>query len=794
MARPGHIYHWKHGWIPITPRAAMIKAKGRRNLAERIMRERHIPDARKGGDRRTSGPMTHATGDARKGEDRGTFVYKPGTRTRDYPDRPGQGHTAKPDVPAAKPKVAAPKKPAAPKVEPKAPTGESPRDIEATLPAGHVVRDFGAQGQAQYDGKGTLVGTVKVSSYTGHEMFDGSGEYLGAERTAGDAHRALARKHTKALEGASTDEGMRRGMGERHGKDSQEYEDAAKAEGNSIATTVGGRVETSVMKKRAWVPREDGSGRSDYKVVGHFVSGSHYHSEYGGDRSWSPIGHVYEGDDGKWHAVRTTYSPKQGKAKDVELGAHDSRKDAHAALVEKARADHAKVAKAKAAKATKETAAAAAQAEVRRERLAWVKDIAGPGGTKWEHYDIPTTGLHMEGHSMAIGSRVQSAYKAGDGTVVVIESAMDEAQTKEFMRNVTSAVERARPNLGNTPVKVYVPTHNEYMNRNQPGAFVYYGSSTVFVNPKMANGEMWDGYVRSSGGGYFMEAGNKAGKGTARTPLEYTLTHELGHVVDGTNRQTRPMDGSELVKVRNKSTGQDAGMFAKTEVQFSRANNHLLSDYGQENPAESYAEAFAQWSIGGKGHPGADRWAERFGWKESARPALRDEDEARWAARDETLARINEVEKRHLAEAEMTPAERQAAHAARNGISVAQQVRRDADTRSMLDGKLSHREWTARWGDNGSERQYAGARAMDSQTAVGGSPFDSEHSAGLARADANRTKPLSSTVKGAKEALATLPAATQARLTGGRSLDSMTSEELRAILRAAIDYAKSKKG
>jgi hypothetical protein len=41
-----------------------------------------------------------------------------------------------------------------------------------------------------------------------------------------------------------------------------------------------------------------------------------------------------------------------------------------------------------------------------------------------------------------------------------------------------------------------------------------------------------------------------------------------------------------------------------------------------------------------------------------------------------------------------------------------------------------------------------------------GSPFDSEHSAGLARADANRTKPLSSTVKGVREALATLPAAT----------------------------------
>jgi hypothetical protein len=31
VAKPGHIYHWKHGWIPITPRAAMVKAKGRRN-------------------------------------------------------------------------------------------------------------------------------------------------------------------------------------------------------------------------------------------------------------------------------------------------------------------------------------------------------------------------------------------------------------------------------------------------------------------------------------------------------------------------------------------------------------------------------------------------------------------------------------------------------------------------------------------------------------------------------------------------------------------------------------------
>jgi hypothetical protein len=494
VAKPGHIYHWKHGWIPITPRAAMVKAKGRRSTADKYMHHYHIEDKRSGGDRRTSGPMTHVTGDARKHEDRGSFVYKPGTRTRDYPDRPGSGSTtptAKPAAPKAT-KPAAPKatKPAAPKVKPATPAGESTADIQGTLPAGHVVRDYGAQGQAQYDGKGALVGRVRGPADTGGwHAIDSEQQIVGTYDTAGDAHRALAEKHTRALRGANTDAALRKAAGETHGKGSDEHVQAAKWEGNSIATTVGGRVETSVMKKRAWVTREGGSGRY-VRVVGHFVSGSHYHTEL------------------RRRALMVAHRPRlRGRRRQVDAGPHDVLARSRASQGRRAGPPRQPQGRARArwsrrpAPTTPRSQGQGRQGHQGRRRRRGL-ELPRPAASAWRGSRTSRprrdqVGALRHPHRRACTWRAAPGHRqpravrptrAGDGTVVVIENEMDEAQTKEFMRNVTSAIERARPNLGDTQVKVYVPTHNEYMNRNDPGAFVYYGSSTVYVNPKMANG------------------------------------------------------------------------------------------------------------------------------------------------------------------------------------------------------------------------------------------------------------------------------------------------------------------
>lgn len=40
-----HVYHWKHGWIPLDHAAALSKAKGNRDLAATYLRDAHSPGA-----------------------------------------------------------------------------------------------------------------------------------------------------------------------------------------------------------------------------------------------------------------------------------------------------------------------------------------------------------------------------------------------------------------------------------------------------------------------------------------------------------------------------------------------------------------------------------------------------------------------------------------------------------------------------------------------------------------------------------------------------------------------------
>lgn len=40
-----HVYHWKHGWIPLDHTAALSKAKGNRATADRMMQAAHSPGA-----------------------------------------------------------------------------------------------------------------------------------------------------------------------------------------------------------------------------------------------------------------------------------------------------------------------------------------------------------------------------------------------------------------------------------------------------------------------------------------------------------------------------------------------------------------------------------------------------------------------------------------------------------------------------------------------------------------------------------------------------------------------------
>lgn len=45
MAHPGHVYHWKHGWIPLDHAAALSKAKGDHKLAGTLLANAKSPHA-----------------------------------------------------------------------------------------------------------------------------------------------------------------------------------------------------------------------------------------------------------------------------------------------------------------------------------------------------------------------------------------------------------------------------------------------------------------------------------------------------------------------------------------------------------------------------------------------------------------------------------------------------------------------------------------------------------------------------------------------------------------------------
>lgn len=66
------VYHWKHGWIPLTRAAALSKAKGNKHAAQRYLASEHVPLERRNlrnlPDEHVSGLLQHA---AAHGDNRG---------------------------------------------------------------------------------------------------------------------------------------------------------------------------------------------------------------------------------------------------------------------------------------------------------------------------------------------------------------------------------------------------------------------------------------------------------------------------------------------------------------------------------------------------------------------------------------------------------------------------------------------------------------------------------------------------------------------------------------------------
>jgi hypothetical protein len=190
-------------------------------------------------------------------------------------------------------------------------------------------------------------------------------------------------------------------------------------------------------------------------------------------------------------------------------------------------------------------------------------------------------------------------YMAMNGHEVIIKSGHTEyggAAGAAHMASHTKAVlDRIGRTLGGTKIKFVVPTYDFMFDRNNPkGVALAYvdqlNPSVVVVNPELLNPD------RNYKTGHFHEVAEDV------HGLDYTLTHELGHTHDAINNSIFMGRGKE-------------NQILRTNDDFFHANRTGNSGYGQTNHFEAYAEAYAQWVLGGPGSSEvADAYAAQYGW------------------------------------------------------------------------------------------------------------------------------------------------------------------------------------
>jgi hypothetical protein len=506
-ARPRKPYRWRHNWIPRTPGAALVKAKGNQKLANRYMTRHGVGETgRKTAPRRDEGPYFRKTGPelrelAKKGDPDAQAELarriarkeasgkvggkRPGVPFRPGGDRPAPKAPPRPDPTPERPKTA--------RRSPQAPTGR-------TLPAGRPT--------------GTLDAAQRV-------------------REAREKYGFASPEHVRELNWQN-----------------ELWTDNA---GYSIDTK-----------------RIEGTSRPVLLDTQRRPDGTR-------------VGTVIERDPETGDVFTAPYEAKlNGKS----IGRFSSRLEAHRALDR----EHDRT---KREAELKEARKVAKRGDASRRNAA-----AG-----WEPHEIPDDG--------SFGSRVarektKQAFKRGN-TTVLVETRMTEAQTKAFLDDVDRTIRKS--GLDDRDITFKVPTGDrEFRTRANGGivgAYVQRGIPTVHVNPKIASGDPLTlaSFGQGAHTGHFMPAGKDV------PPREYTLAHELGHVLDFMNGDTVRSGGSTpsgfgLPPVSN-----------ETAASLHREHRGDFSKYGTSSLQEGYAEAFAQWVHGGPGSSRlADAFARRFGW------------------------------------------------------------------------------------------------------------------------------------------------------------------------------------
>ena len=201
--------------------------------------------------------------------------------------------------------------------------------------------------------------------------------------------------------------------------------------------------------------------------------------------------------------------------------------------------------------------------------------------------------------------KVWKAYRNGQHTSL-FEGKMSQKAVQETLADFDDAIDTLPERLRKQAIELLVPKGDTKFRASlhsaETGGYVLRGTPRIHLSPKIAKGLNWGD--QSEHFAPYYEAAH-----TRRS----VITHEMGHVVDGLLQSTKQAGGMTPSGIAlPMDTPIDETLFWRRA--FDRINDDTHR-YARKNPAEGYAEMYAQYKIGGPGSsPIADAYARRYGW------------------------------------------------------------------------------------------------------------------------------------------------------------------------------------
>ena len=212
------------------------------------------------------------------------------------------------------------------------------------------------------------------------------------------------------------------------------------------------------------------------------------------------------------------------------------------------------------------------------------------------HYAIAGPGAE------AFASEIEHYHAMGGHEIKIMGGhSVSETHAANFASEAHKALRRMGASLEGLKMQFYVPTYDPAFDSTTPKAKKD-GFALAFVQPIrpnviQVNPGLMQPSVSPASTNSFMPIAHQHPHN-----VEYTLIHEFGHVIDGIRQDVwSPLGRANIHKIN---------------VDFWNRMKIEGSAYGTTDPVEGYAEAWAQWVLGGPGsNRFSDAYAEMYGWE-----------------------------------------------------------------------------------------------------------------------------------------------------------------------------------